>query len=79
MVKILLFFHSILMEMEGDYRMVWAEETFQGHPVQPPCIEQGHLQVDVRSLRTLSNLVLNVFRNGASTTSLGNMWQCITI
>jgi len=29
-------------------------------------------------LRALSNLVLNVSRNGASTTSLGNPFQCFT-
>ncbi|KAK4827968.1 hypothetical protein QYF61_022670, partial [Mycteria americana] len=32
----------------------------------------------IRLLRALSNLTLNVSRGGASTTSLGNLFQCLT-
>jgi len=53
------------------------EGTFKGHLVQLPCNEQGHLQLD-QVLRALSSLTLNVSRNGASPTSLGNLFQCFT-
>ena len=32
----------------------------------------------IRLIRALSNLALNVSRDGASTTSLGNLVQCFT-
>ena len=53
------------------------EGTFKGHLVQHPCSKQSHLQLDqtARSPVT-SNLTLNVSRDGVSTTSLGNLFQC---
>jgi len=44
------------------------------HLVQPPRDTAN----EIRVLRALSNLVLNVSRDGASTTSLGNPFQCFT-
>lgn len=26
--------------------MVWIEGTFKGHLVQPPCLDQGDIQLD---------------------------------
>ena len=57
-----------LLELEGN---------FKGHLVQLPCNEQGHLQLH-QVLRAPSSLTLSVSRNGASTTSLGNLCQCLT-
>ncbi|KAK4823689.1 hypothetical protein QYF61_005755 [Mycteria americana] len=51
--------------------------TFKGHLVQPPCNEQGHLQLD-QVAQSPSKLTLNVSRDGASTTSLGNLFHCFT-
>ncbi|KAK4827482.1 hypothetical protein QYF61_018782, partial [Mycteria americana] len=64
---------SDLHSKKGQHR----KGTFKGHLVQPPCNEQGHLQLD-RLLRAPSNLTLNVSRDGASATSLGNLFQCFT-
>jgi len=52
------------------------EGTFRGHLAQTPCSEQGHL---TRLLRVPSILTLNVSRDGASTTFLGNLFQCFTV
>ena len=53
------------------------EGTSKGHLVQLPANEQGHLQEDQVAP---SSLTLNVSKDGASTTSLGNLFQCfITI
>lgn len=49
------------------------EETSEDHLVQLLCNEQGHLQ-----LRAPSSLILNVSKDGASTTFLGNLCQCLT-
>ena len=53
------------------------EETLKGHLVQIPCSEQGHLQLH-QVLRAPSSLTLRVSKDGASTTSLGNLCQCLT-
>jgi len=53
------------------------EGTFKGPLVEPLCNEQGHLQL-VEVVQSLSNLISNVSRVGASTTSLGNLIQCFT-
>ena len=51
------------------------EGTFTGHLVQPLCNEQGHLQLD----QVPQSLTLKVSRDEESTTSLGNLLQCLTI
>ena len=45
--------------------------------IQLPCSKQGHLQLH-QVLRALSSLTLNVSRDRASTTSLGNLCHCLT-
>jgi len=47
------------------------EGTFQGHLVQPPAMSRD-IYHQTRLLRAPSNLTLNVSRDRASTTSLGN-------
>ena len=59
---------SELFELEG---------TFKGHLVQLPCTEQGHPELDL-VLQAPSSLILSVYRDGASTTSLGNLFHCFT-
>ena len=54
------------------------EGTLKGHLFQVPCHEQGHLQLH-QVLRATSSLTLNIIRDGASTTSLGNLCQQLTI
>ena len=49
------------------------EYTFKDHLIQPPCNEQGHLQLDQFDP---FNLTLNVSRDGASATSLRNLFLC---
>lgn len=51
------------------------EGTLKGHVAQPPCHGQGHFN-KIRLLRAPSSLTLRVSRDGASTTSLGNLSQC---
>lgn len=29
-----------------NHKTVWIEVTFKGHLVQPPCLDQGHIQLD---------------------------------
>ena len=53
----------ILLELEG---------TLNGHLVQLPCNEEGHYGY-IRLLRAPSRLTLNVSRDRASTTCLGNL------
>ena len=53
------------------------EETINGQLVQLPCNEQGHLQLDY-ARRSSSSLTLNVSRDRAPTTTLGNLFQCFT-
>ena len=53
------------------------EGTLRSHLIQLPCTEQEHLQPD-QVLRDPSNMILSVSRDGASTTSLGNLCQCLT-
>ena len=53
------------------------EGTFGGHLAQLPAMSRDVFNW-VRLLRAPSNLTLNVLRDGASTTSLGNLCQCFT-
>ena len=52
------------------------KDTFKGHLVQLLCSEQGHLELG-RLLIAPSSLTLHVSKDGASTTSLGNLFQCL--
>ena len=51
------------------------EVRLKCHPVQLPWIEQGYLQLD-QVLKALSIQILSLSMDGASTTSLGNLFQC---
>ncbi|KAK4818643.1 hypothetical protein QYF61_016614 [Mycteria americana] len=53
------------------------EGTFTGHLVQPPAMGRDIFH-QIRLLRAPSNLALNVSRDGASTTSLGDLLQGFT-
>jgi len=53
------------------------EGTSESHLVHFPCNDQGHHSL-IRLPKALSRLALNVSRGGASTTSLGNLFQCLT-
>ena len=53
------------------------EGTLRGHTVQPPSNEQGHPQLH-QGAQSTSSLTLAVSRDGASTTSLGNLCHCLT-
>ena len=52
------------------------EGSLKCHLVQLPCNEQGHLQIE-KVLRAPSGLTLSVSRDGASVTSLGNLFHCL--
>jgi len=53
------------------------EGTFKGHLVQPPAVS-SNIYHWIKLLRAPSNMALNVSRDGASTTSMGNPFQCFT-
>lgn len=53
--------------------MLWAGRDLEEHLVLTPCHGQRHLSLDQLS----SNLAFNTSRDGAPTTSLGNLCQCL--
>lgn len=55
-----------------NHRTVWLEGTFKDL-----CNEQGNLQLDPVA-QCPSNLTLSLSKDGASTTSLCNLFQCVT-
>ena len=59
---------------EYKHRM---EVTFKGHVVNSPAINRDTHR-HIRLLRDPSSLALRVSRDWASTTSLGNLFQCLT-
>ncbi|KAK4833081.1 hypothetical protein QYF61_027743 [Mycteria americana] len=64
-------------QMLKNHRIIeWfgLERTFTGHLVQPPCNEQGHLQLD----QVAQSPVQSEFVDEAATTPLGNLCQCFT-
>jgi len=54
--------------------MVWVEKEHSAHPVPTPCFVQVTNQ-QPRLPRATSSLALNASRDGASTASLGNLFQ----
>ena len=61
--------HRIIESLE-------SEGTFKGHVVQLPTNEEGHHSY-IRLPRAWSSLTLKVSRDGASTTSVGNLFQLV--
>lgn len=53
------------------------ERNFKVHLVQLPCNEQRHQQLR-QVLRALYSLTVSVSKDRVSTTSLGNLCQCLT-
>ena len=53
------------------------EGTSEGRLVQLLCNEQGHPQLD-QVAQGVIKLALKVSMDGAATTSLGNLFQCLT-
>jgi len=66
------------MDIQRVFELLELEGTLKGHLVQPPCNEQGHLQ-QIRLLRAPSSLTLSISRDRVSTTSLGILFQSLTI
>ena len=59
-----------------NYRIIELfelEGSLKGRLVQLPCNELPYNHSSIRLLRALSSLILNVSRDGASTTSLVNL------
>ena len=69
--------HHHTSPMSYNYRILWVEGNFRGQLAQPPAVS-GDIFNQTRLLRAPSSLALNVSRDGASTTSLGNLSQCFT-
>jgi len=53
------------------------ERTLRGHLVELSCNEQGHPQLN-QAAQSPSSLTSHVSKDGASTTSPGNLCQCLT-
>ena len=58
-------------------RIIQVGRNLQRSSGLRPCHEQGHLQF-YQTAQSPVSLTLKVFRDGASTISLGNMFQCLT-
>ena len=68
----------ILNIIESYHRMAWVEKDHSDHPVSTSpalCRVTNH---QTRLPRATSSLALNAARDGAFTTSLGNLFQCFT-
>ena len=62
-----------------NHRMAWVEKDHTDHLVSTPLLCSGSPTARLGSVpRAASSLALNASRDGASTTSLGNVFQCIT-
>ena len=57
--------------------MDWAGRELQDHLVPIPCYRQGHLLLDQVAQSAIFEC-LNARMQGASTTSLGNLFPCLT-
>ena len=71
--------HACSLHLSGqDHRVTdMFERTLKGHLIQCPCNEEGHPWLD-QVLRAPSSLTFNVSKDKASTTTLGNLLQCLT-
>ena len=58
--------------------MAWVEKDHNGHLVSTPLLMCRVANHQIRLPRATSSLALNASRDGAFTTSLGNLFQCVT-
>ena len=63
---------------EMNHRMAWVEKDHSEHPVSTPPAMGRVTNHQTRLPRATSSLALNASSNRASTTSLGNLFQCVT-
>ena len=62
-----------------NHRVAWVAENQKGHLVPTPCYVQGRQPPDqAAQSHRLPSLALNASKDGASTISLDNLFQCIT-
>ena len=61
-----------------NHRIAWVEKDHNDPPSFNPPAMCGVTNHQTRLPRATSSLALNASRDGASTTSLGNLFQCVT-
>uniref|UniRef100_A0A8C9L6Q9 Uncharacterized protein n=1 Tax=Pavo cristatus TaxID=9049 RepID=A0A8C9L6Q9_PAVCR len=78
-------FHSLIWKIKQSHSVgllitesLELEGPSKGHLIQLPCNEQGQDLEVHQVLRAPSSLTMSVSRDGASDTSLGNLFQCFT-
>ena len=59
--------------------MAWVENYLKEHVVSTPLLWDRVANHETRLPRATSSLASNASRDGASKTSLGNLFQCVTI
>ena len=68
-------------KISQNHRMAWVEKDHNDHRVSTPRLCANHQRIanhQSRLPRATSSLALNASSDGTSTTSLGNLFQCIT-
>ena len=68
-------------KISQNHRMAWVEKDHNDHRVSTPRLCANHQRIanhQSRLPRATSSVVLNASSDGTSTTSLGNLFQCIT-
>jgi len=63
------------LQSSQNHRMAWVEKDLNAHQIQPPAMCRV-ANDQPRLPRATSSLALNASRGGASTASLGNLFQC---
>lgn len=75
------FYYILFIFLKYHYKMIWVyiiiewfvlKGTFKIIWFQPPCYKRGHVPLD-KIVQRPSSLVLNAYREGASTSKLGNL------
>ena len=68
-------------KISQNHRMAWVEKDHNDHRVSTPRLCANHQRIanhQSRLPRATSSLALNASSDGTSTTSLGNLFQCVT-
>ena len=68
---------SVFFRHIQNHRTVWVGRDLIGHLVQRPAMGRDTFHY-TRLLKVPFNLALNASRQGTSTASLGNLFQCLT-